>query len=164
MSTIMSKSGDKVNQSSNPAPASEEESLLDLVHSVMHRYRSQQYQVVRDGPSAITHMESKVLGYYQREPGNTQADLVRDSGHDKAQLARLINGLRVRGLLVGEASASDARRVTLKLTAAGQALLKTLERQTRSLHAQAIAGLSESEQRLLLALMRRVKANLTPEN
>jgi DNA-binding MarR family transcriptional regulator len=159
----MRKSGDKVNQASGPATASEEEGLLDLVHSVMHRYRSQQYQVLRDSPSAITHLESKVLGYYQREPGNTQADLARDSGHDKAQLARLIGSLRERGLLKGEPSSSDARRVILKLTPAGQTLLKTLERQTRKLHAQATAGLSESEQRLLLALMRRVKANLTPE-
>ncbi|MEY2873030.1 MAG: hypothetical protein RLZZ373_401, partial [Pseudomonadota bacterium] len=45
---------------------------LELIHAVMHQYRSQQYQVLRDGPHDLTHMETKALGFFARHPGATQ--------------------------------------------------------------------------------------------
>ncbi|TMH03956.1 MAG: MarR family transcriptional regulator [Betaproteobacteria bacterium] len=111
MSPIMGRTMDNVNQSRNQLRTRPEDELMDLVHRVMHQYRSEQYQVLRGGPNDITHMESKVLGYVGRHPGATQSDLARDSGRDKAQLARLIKGLRERGLLAGEADEADRRNV-----------------------------------------------------
>ena len=152
----MRKQDDNVNQSGKvQAPE-----VLDLVHTVMHQYRSLQYQVLRDGPHDITHMESKVLGYFGRHPGTTQSDLALHSGRDKAQLARLVKGLRDRALVAGTADAADRRSVSLSLTAAGRSVLATLERQTRRLNAQAVAGFSAAEQRQLVALLERVRANL----
>ena len=152
----MRKSLDKVNHS-EPRPQDE---VLELVHTVMHQYRSQQYQVLRDGGHDITHMEKKVLGYVDRHPHSTQSDLARDSGRDKAQLARLVKGLRERGLLDGQADAADRRNLRLSLTAEGRSVLRTLDQQSRRLATQAVAGLSTAEQRQLLALLLRVKANL----
>ena len=137
-----------------------EDDVLDLVHTVMHQYRAQQYQVLRDGPHDITHMESKVLGYFGRHPGATQSELAQHSGRDKAQLARLIKGLRERGLLDGAADAADRRSITLRLTADGQAVLRTLQKQARRLNERAVLGFSTAEQRQLLALLQRVRANL----
>ena len=151
----MRKSVDIVNHSK----AAPEDGPLDLIHSVMHRYRSQQYQVLRDGPHGITHMESKVLSYLQHHPGATQSDLARDSGRDKAQLARLVKGLREKALLSGEADAADRRNVQLTLTTNGRAVLRALQQQTKRLAARAVAGLSAEERQQLVALLQRVKGN-----
>ena len=134
--------------------------VLDLVHHVMHQYRSQQYQVLRDGPHDITHMESKVMHYFSHHPGATQSELAQHSGRDKAQLARLIKGLRERRLLDGEAGEEDRRSVRLQLTDEGRAVLRALQQQTRKVHARAVAGMSGEEQQRLVALLQRVSRNL----
>jgi DNA-binding MarR family transcriptional regulator len=156
MSSIMKKLIDKVNK--NAAPV--DDAILDLVHTVMHQYRSQQYQVLRDSPHEITHMEMKVLGYFARHPRATQSDLAQHSGRDKAQLARLIKSLRERGLLAGETDAADRRSVTLSLTAAGQSVLRTLRVQAKRLNAKAVDGMSAAERAQLHALLARVKESL----
>ncbi|HUG23516.1 MarR family winged helix-turn-helix transcriptional regulator [Piscinibacter sp.] len=151
----MRKSIDNVNRQ-DTLP---EDNPLELIHTVMHQYRSQQYQVLRDGPHDITHMESKVLGYVHRHPGATQSDLSRDSGRDKAQLARLIKGLRERELLASEADAADRRNLRLSLTPQGRSVLRVLEQQSQRLAKQAVTGLDAGEQRLLVALLQRVSKN-----
>jgi len=152
----MRKSNDNVNQSA----ATSQDDVLDLVHAVMHQYRSAQYQVLRDGPHDITHMESKVLNYFGHHPGATQSELSHHTGRDKAQLARLIKGLRDQGLLTGEVGADDRRSVRLSLTAAGQSVLRSLQQQVRRLNDKAVAGLSSAEAQQLVALLRHLKGNL----
>lgn len=156
MSSIMKKQVDKVNQTGHAT----DEAVLDLIHTVMHQYRSQQYQVLRDGPHDITHMESKVLGFFGRHPGATQRELAEHSGRDKAQLARLIKGLRERDLLAGEAGETDRRSVSLSLTANGQAVLRTLRQQAKRLNARAVEGFNAAEQQQLAVLLQRVQKNL----
>jgi DNA-binding MarR family transcriptional regulator len=85
---------------------------------------------------------------------------VLHTGRDKAQIARLIKGLRERSLLHGEADAADRRNVRLQLTPEGQAIQQALRQQARALEAQAVLGLAEEEKNQLLALLRRVQENL----
>jgi DNA-binding MarR family transcriptional regulator len=156
----MHKSIDNVN---HKAEASEDD-VLETIHALMHQYRSQQYRVLRDGPHDITHMESKVLGYFGRRPGATQSDLAQHSGRDKAQLARLIKGLRERGLLVAEADEADRRNLRLGLSADGQKVQRALQQQAKRLSARAVAGFSTQERQALLAFLQRVKGNFdSPE-
>jgi len=152
----MRKSVDNVNRKE----IAEDEAVLELVHTVMHQFRSLQYRALERGTHGVTHMESKVLGFFSRRPDATQSDLVQHSGRDKAQLARLIKGLRERGLLSGEADAADRRNVRLRLTAEGQAVQRVLRQQGRKLEARAIAGLSDDQRRELVALLRQVQRNL----
>ena len=156
MSSIMRNKVDIVNQSTD-AP---EDDVLELVHAVMHDYRSLQYRILRDGPHDITHMDAKVLGFFARRPGATQRDLVEHSGRDKAQLARLIKGLREQGLLAAEADPDDRRNQRLSLTAAGEDVQKTLKQQARRLSAKAVTGLDVDERTRLQSLLTRVKDNL----
>jgi DNA-binding MarR family transcriptional regulator len=155
MSSIMPKPRDNVNHSADMP----DDDVLDLVHSVMHAYRAMQYRSLRDGPHDITHMDSKVLGFFGRHPGATQSDLAQHSGRDKAQLARLIKGLRDCGLLRGEVDEDDRRNLRLSLTADGQAVQRALRQQAKRLSAKAVAGLSAPERQQLLALLQRVKGN-----
>ncbi|MBX3652550.1 MAG: MarR family transcriptional regulator [Ramlibacter sp.] len=152
----MMQSVDNVNHKSGTP----ESDVLELVHAVMHDYRSRQYQFLRDGPHDITHMDGKVLGFFGRRPGATQSDLAQHSGRDKAQLARLIKGLREKGLLQAEADENDKRNVRLSLTEDGRAVQRALQLQARKLSAQAVAGMSTDERTQLLGLLQRVKTNL----
>ena len=137
-----------------------DEAVLELVHAVMHQFRSQQYRALEGGTHDITHMESKVMGFFARHAGATQSDLAQHSGRDKAQLARLIKGLRERGLLSGEADAADRRNVRLQLTEAGQAIQRALRTQGRKLEARAVAGLDAEQRRQLVELLQQVRRNL----
>ncbi len=136
------------------------EDIVESIHSVMHRYRTQQYRELRDGPHDLTHMEHKVLGFFARHPYATQSDLVAHSGRDKAQLARLIRGLKDKGLLEGQADTEDRRSIRLQLTPTGESFHKSLEARGQRLADVAVAGLSDDECRQLLALLGRIGSNL----
>ena len=159
----MKKSVDNVNHKGSASAASQADVVIELVHTVMHQFRSRQYQVLRSNAHDITHMESKVLGYFSHHPGATLSDLAAHSGRDKAQMARLVKGLRERDLLVGEADSADRRNMHLHLSSAGQAVHRTLHMEAHALNAHAVNGLSAEERAQLIALLGKVKANLDAE-
>lgn len=152
----MKKQVDKVNQNTSESGAD----VFEAIHAIMHLYRSQQLRASQAGTSALTHMENKVLGYFGRHPGATQRDLAAHSGRDKAQLARLIGGLRDRGLLDAVAAQEDRRSTRLSLSAAGQAVYAELRRHGATLSGLALTGLNAGERAQLLALLARVQDNL----
>ena len=156
----MRKSVDNVNHVDSGAKASPADAVIELVHEVMHQFRSRQFQALRDGAHDLTHMEAKVMGFFSRRPGATLSDLVAHSGRDKAQLARLVKGLRERELLVAEPDPADRRNVHLRLSDAGRAVQRALHAQAHLLNARAVRGLDAREQAQLAELLRRVKANL----
>jgi DNA-binding MarR family transcriptional regulator len=133
---------------------------LENMHTIMHAYRALQYRFLRDGPHSITHMDGKVLGFFGQHPGSTQRDLAERSGRDKAQLARLVKGLRDQGLLRVEPDEADRRNVKLFLTDEGQAIRQELKQQSSRLSAKAVAGFSRVEREQLLGLLQRVRENL----
>lgn len=147
---------DEVNQNP-PSPALE---VLERVHAIMHLYRSAQQRGLRAGPHDLAHMEIKVLGFFARRPGATQSDLAAHSGRDKAQLARLIRGLRDRGLLDATADETDKRSTRLSLSEAGRAMFAALHRHDGALAETALEGIAEAERATLLDLLERVRANL----
>lgn len=154
----MEKTGDNVNRL-----AEEPVDVLEMVHRVMHDYRALQYSHRRDGPVDLTHMEAKVLGFFQRHPRATQSDLAQHSGRDKAQMAKLIKGLRERGLLEAEVDEADRRNVRLSLSPEGLAIQRTIRQQSKRLAAKALTGLSDREQELLMSLLQRVRTNLNAD-
>jgi len=156
MSPIMRNVVDEVNQ--NPPSSALE--VLERVHAIMHLYRSAQQRSLRAGPHDLAHMEIKVLGFFARRPGATQSDLAAHSGRDKAQLARLIRGLRDRGLLDATADETDKRSTRLALSEAGKAMFAALHRHDGALAETALEGIAETERATLLDLLERVRANL----
>ena len=149
----MPRSIDSVNQSADVPSA---EDLFEALHQLMHLYRGHQYRLQQ----ALTHMDGKVLGFFARHPGATQKQLAEHSGRDKGQIARLLGGLRERGLLDAVPDEADRRNVRLSLTTEGRALLQALQRQTRRVNEQAVASLSDDERCQLGALLARVRQNL----
>ena len=134
--------------------------VLELVHSVMHVFRARQFRLAEAGGSELAFMEGKVLAFFARHPGATQRELVEHSGRDKGQIARLIGGLKERGLLVAHADAHDRRMARLELTEHGAAVHRALHLQRRRLAKSAVAGLSGEQRQQLVDLLLRVRANL----
>ncbi len=153
----MRKQVDNVNHVGSASAADE---VMELVHAVMHRFRSRQFQALRDCAHDITHLESKAMAFFARHPGATLSDLVSHSGRDKAQLAKLVKGLRERGLLAAEADARDRRSVRLRLSETGEAAQQAMRAEGRVLNERALAGLGAREQAQLVELLTRVKGNL----
>ena len=136
------------------------EDVFESIHAVMHLFRAEQYRVLRDGPHALSHMESKALGYFARHPGATQSDLAAHAGRDKGQVARLIATLRDGGLLDARPDPDDRRNTRLHVTDAGRAIQQVLQRQARRLSERAVDGLSPDERGRLVGLLDRVRGNL----
>ncbi len=136
------------------------EAVVEAIHGVMHLFRAQQYRALRDGPHDLSQMESKVLGFFARDPGATLSDLVAHTSRDKGQLARLISSVRERGLLVARSDQGDRRNLRLYLTVAGTATHQALHRQRRRLSSSAVEGLNITERQQLLASLAKVRANL----
>ena len=140
---MTSGSVDNINRKS--INASDE--VFDLIHTIMHLFRSQQYRGLPDGSRHMTHMEGKLLGFFARYPGVTLSDLVAHSARDKGQLARLIKSLKEEGLLsVQKDQKTDRRSVALELTRAGHAVHGTLHSQSERLAMLAVKDL-ECEKR-----------------
>lgn len=153
----MRKSIDHVNEI-GVSPSAED--VVEAIHRTMHGVRAGQYRVARGAGHDLSHMDGKVLGFFARHPGATQKDLALHSGRDKGQLARLIAGLKERGLLDAAPDEADRRNIRLQLTAEGRAMQKALRVQARRVAEQAVAGLDAGERRQLLALLDKVRVRL----
>lgn len=156
----MIKQVDAVNQLTQPA----EDDVLELMHAVMHLVRARHPRAAEDENPSVGPMERKALGFFTRHPGATQRDLVEHSGRDKGQLARLIAGLRERGLLDAQADEKDRRVIRLYPTEQARVLHAEVQRERKKLSQKAVAGMSTAQQRELLALLKQVQANLRPES
>jgi len=156
----MQKEVDRVNQNKRAGLSASGDDPLETMHAIVHLYRSQQLRGLRAGAHELAQMEVKALMYFARNPGATQRELVTHSGRDKAQVARLIKGLRDSGLLDATPDAVDRRSTRLTLSAAGQELFGALHRNHDALGEVAMKGMSSDERATLLLLLERVRANL----
>lgn len=155
----MQKSVDIVNQSQSTEPSADE--VFESIHSIMHRYRALQYREQNAHGQPLTHMDGKVLAFFSRHAGATQKDLALHSGRDKGQLARLIAGLKDRGLIEGRPDEADRRNICLQLTADGKAVQRVLRAQARRVSQRAVSPLSADERKQLVALLRKIDEELS---
>lgn len=152
---------DKVNHHLRErASDASEPDVLEAIHAVMHRVRSRMHREMRDGAHALTRMDARVLAFFAEHPGAGQRELVAQSGRDKGQIARLIAGLRERGLLEASPDELDRRSVRLQLTAEGRTIHEGLHQLREAMSARAVSGLDAAERAQLVALLARVGANL----
>lgn len=161
MSAIMKRTVDFVNQNAVPSESPVgADAVFEALHALMHLHRAQRLRALRDAAHELTPMDARVLGYFGRRPGATQSALAEHTGRDKAQLARLVAGLRERGLLEAQPDPADRRNLLLYPTAEGRAVHQSLQRQGRRMAEAAVEGLDDTERRQLLELIDRVRRNL----
>ena len=161
----MNKLVDSVNQmadrrAGHPSEPIESD-VLELMHSIMHCVRAAQHRE-GEAPAGLGHIERKALGFFSRNPGATQSDLVQHSGRDKGQIARLVSGLKERELLEARPDAEDRRVTRLFPTEKARSLHADIQQERRALAVRAVTGFSAQEQQVLLQLLRQVEKNLQP--
>jgi len=118
--------------------------------------------VMQPGVEKFRRFNRKLTRYnfFANHPGSTLKDLSVSFGRDKGQLARLVNGLKSRGLLDAQVDVEDRRQVRLSLSKQGARAQAQLRIKTSQLANQAVQGLSVHEMLSLLELMQRIKSNL----
>lgn len=96
-------------------------SVTHLLHRALQL--ALDYHSEAAGPGAVTQRQYTVLAAAAAQDGLTQNDLVRATGIDRSTLADLVARMLVKGLLVRERSATDARANSVRLSEAGRTAL-----------------------------------------
>jgi DNA-binding MarR family transcriptional regulator len=151
----MRQSVDFINEMDSAALPAED--VVEALHQTMRALRASHH---RGGEGELTHMDGRVLSYFAHHPGSTQKALAQHSGRDKGQLARLVQGLRARGLLAATPDPADRRALCIALTPAGQAEVDALHAHGRRQAARAAQTLSAQERRQLVDLLARLRTQL----
>lgn len=133
---------------------------FEQMHSLMHQLRALQLREAHAQGHELAPMEGKTLGFFARHPGATQSDLVAHTGRDKGQIARMISGLKDKGLLLAQPDELDGRVTRLHLSELAQAMHQKVQRQRQRLSALALTGISVEHQRLLSDMLHTMQSNL----
>lgn len=136
-------------------PAHRDIEILDLINALAHQATAAMQRSLRDAELGLVAMEARTLRFIARHPGCTQNDIVRESGRDKAQIARIIKVLLERSE-VRKTAVAGGKRQQLEITPAGAKSHRKAEA-LRTVVAQAlVAGLAAKERVELERMLRRL--------
>lgn len=113
--------------------------------------------------SRFTLPEARVLwelSQLQGQAGITAATLARELQLDAGYLSRLLAGLKSRGLLRSQASATDARQTLLRLSAAGRKAFAPLDLRSQQRTAALLAALPPTRRQALVHHAQQLQALL----
>jgi DNA-binding MarR family transcriptional regulator len=98
------------------------------------------------------------------EPMMTARRASQIMGLDKAAVSRAVAGLKRRGLLQATPNPADNRQRLIALSPAGSALYRRMIVVSRERQRRLLASLSDEEQRVLAALLRRLHTHVASED
>jgi DNA-binding MarR family transcriptional regulator/GNAT superfamily N-acetyltransferase len=104
--------------------------------------------------------QARVLYELGQRGSSTASELGADLALDLGYLSRLLQGLRRQGLVQGEASREDARRVRLSLTGKGRRAYQQLDARSRDDVAGMLGKLAAPEQARLVGALQTVEGVL----
>lgn len=136
--------------------ASRDIDILNLVNTVAHQATAGMQRALREAELGLVAMEARTLRFVARHPGCTQNDIVRESGRDKAQIARVIKALLDRGEIRRLADEPGEKRLRLQITDAGAATHRHAEALRGKVAQSLLRGLDAGERRSLQALLQRM--------
>ncbi|MGH8741179.1 MAG: bifunctional helix-turn-helix transcriptional regulator/GNAT family N-acetyltransferase [Burkholderiales bacterium] len=108
--------------------------------------------------------QARVLYELGQRGESAASELGADLDLDLGYLSRLLQGLRRQGLVRGEASREDARRVLLSLTAKGRRAYRQLDSRSRDEVAGMLGELAAPEQTQLVSALQAVESVLAGKN
>lgn len=136
--------------------------ILNLVNAIERRTTARMQRLLREAGLGLAAMEARTLRFVARHPGCTQNEIVRASGRDKAQIARIIKILRERELVDRPADGGGRRAQPLALTAAGAAVHARAEALRADTARELVGGLDPAERTQLEALLDRLSPLASP--
>lgn len=115
----------------------------------------------RTRDSGITALQWRLITYLKRHEGIRQGPLAELLEVEPITLSRMVDRLAEAELVERRADPTDRRAWRLYLTPRASDLLNTMRRTAEALTEEATEGLSAGERDQLLALVERVRLNLS---
>ncbi len=112
------------------------------------------------GPLQLTPPDAGILRIVRQQEGISQQNLAKALHMHPSRLVALIDALEKRGLVVREPNASDRRLYSLRLTAQGEAVFRSIGELAREHNKVMCAGLSAAESAQLETLLQKVAGGL----
>ncbi len=142
-----------------PSPKACAGHVLDTVPPIMQFIRG---EMRRHRALGISVPQFRVLTFLERRPGGSLSDAAERVGLSLPAMSRLIDGLVDRGLLTREDSATDRRRVSLRITEAGRNVVRTAQEGAQARLADALAALSPKERAQIVEAMEILRPIFLP--
>jgi len=109
----------------------------------------------------VTGPQWRVMGTLQSRPGSTQAMLAAEMEVEAITTGRMIDRLQKIGFVERRSDPADRRAWLLYLTPAGEDLLVLLRATVEDVMQEALAGFDQPEIGALVALLSRLRDNLS---
>jgi len=135
------------------------ETIGFLLNDTARLYRRAFNARTRD--SGITALQWRLITYLRRHEGIRQGPLAELIEVEPITLSRMIDRLAEAGLVERRADPADRRAWRLHLTPRANELLSGIRQIAETLTDEAAEGLSEDERDQLIALVERVRSNLS---
>src|SRR5262245_29072023 len=132
-----------------------------VLHDVARALRKRFEQRARAAELPLTRAQWSVLAHLARQEGINQAALAQVLEIEPITLVRLLDRLQAAALIERRPDPRDRRARVLYLTPAARPLLERIWALAASVREEAMAGLSEAERDQLIAMLLRIKSNLT---
>jgi DNA-binding MarR family transcriptional regulator len=113
----------------------------------------------RLAPQGLTHAQWVPLFHLAHGGCSTTSELARALQSDAGAMSRTLDRLEAKGLLARVRSSDDRRIVNLKLSDAGREMTAIVPPVLAEVHNLHLAGLSWTEWRELLGLLKRMRTN-----
>jgi DNA-binding MarR family transcriptional regulator len=130
--------------------------IYDLIKEAMHLASARIQQDLRSSDVTLGPIEARCLSYVSRHPSCTQNDIVKASGRDKAQIARVAKILLQRGDLKRLSDQPGEKRHRLSVTPRGARLHDVAERHRLAIAHEMLLSLSAQERKTVASLLRRI--------
>lgn len=142
----------------NEAEASFRLALPDRIGHVLRRAYQRHVAIFQQalGEYNLTAAQFIVLASLLETGGSSQSDLVRLTAIDQATIRGIIDRLRARDLVLTTTDPSDARKVTVRLTPAGEKSAAGASTKVGEIERLTYNGLNDVEQVALMHLLRRI--------
>ena len=116
-----------------------------------------------DPHSSKQHSRRLILMKLAREDGVTQCELVNESKMTAATISVTLKNLEQEGLVERRSDSEDMRATRVYLTAKGREVDEKNRARIRTVDGVMMSGLSPEEQETLMALLMKMRENLTKE-
>ncbi|MFD2574050.1 MarR family winged helix-turn-helix transcriptional regulator [Spirosoma soli] len=133
--------------------------IFYVLEKTIKRYRQFAQSSIDQAGLPITIDQWLVLNIIQESPALGQTEIAERVFKDQASVARIIDLLVKKDLLVQNTSQQDRRRVDRTITPQGQALLKAVTPIVHQYRSTALRGLSESSIEQLRQTLEAIYAN-----
>lgn len=142
----------------HPSAANEDYVLEDQVGHLLRRAHQRHGAIFQEhiGPSALTPLQFAALVKLHDVGHVSQNQLGRLTAMDAATMQGVIKRLIVRKLIERRPDADDRRRLMLRLTPAGNALVETTTPLGHDITDRTLAPLTAAERATFLSLLRRL--------